>query len=198
MSDDGGRREEPDDPSAEIEGARVSTWLVLIYTVPSEPSRKRASVWRDLKKAGAVYLRDGVAVLPCREETLATFGAIAAKIAEFGGQATLLEDARLDPARAEAIAAEAAAARTAEYEEIGREAEGFLAHVAREREHREFTFAEVEELEADLLKLNRWAEQVRARDHFGSLAACSVAAVLERGEAALGAFLDETFAEAGS
>ncbi|MGH6916065.1 MAG: hypothetical protein ACREH3_20425, partial [Geminicoccales bacterium] len=25
------------------------TWLLLIYTVPSEPSRLRAAVWRDLK-----------------------------------------------------------------------------------------------------------------------------------------------------
>src|SRR5215207_2681394 len=172
-----------------------ASWLLLIYTVPTEPSRKRASVWRDLKKLGAVYLRDGVAVLPHRDETVAAFRTVAAKIIEFEGQATLVENARLDPGRAAAIAAEASAGRTAEYEEIGREGEGFLAHIARERDHREFTFAEVEELEADLLKLKRWAEQVRARDHFGSPAAGPVAAALERGEAALGAFLDETFAE---
>ena len=37
----------------------IDSWLLLIYTVPSQPSRKRAAVWRDVKKAGAVYLRDG-------------------------------------------------------------------------------------------------------------------------------------------
>ncbi len=176
----------------------MSSWLLLIYTVPSAPTRLRASVWRDLKKAGVIYLRDGVAVLPQQTETLAAFQAVVAKIAEFGGEATLIEGARLDPDRAAAITAEATAARIAEYAEIGRDAEGFLVHIAREREHREFTFAEVEELEADLAKLKRWAGQVRARDHFASPEAGSVDALLERGEAALGAFLDETFAEAGS
>ncbi len=175
----------------------MASWLLLIYIVPSEPSRLRASVWRDLKKAGATYLRDGVGVLPQGEATLETFRAIAAKVAEFSGQATLVEGACLDPAREEAIVAEARAARTAEYEEIGREAEGFLEHVAREREHREFTFAEVEELEADLTKLKRWAEQVRARDYFGSGAASGVDDLLERGEAALGSFLDAAFAQVG-
>ena len=48
----------------------VTIWLLLVYTVPAEPSRLRAAVWRDLKKAGAVYLRDGVCVLPERDETL--------------------------------------------------------------------------------------------------------------------------------
>jgi hypothetical protein len=173
-------------------------WLILIYVVPSEPSRKRAAVWRDLKKAGAVYLRDGVAVLPQREDTLATFQAIAAKIAAYGGQATLVEKARLDSEREAVIVAEALATRTSEFEEIGRDVEGFLDYIARERAHREFTFAEVEELEADLTKLKRWTEQVRARDHFDSAAAAVVDELLERGEAELGTFLDDTYEEAGS
>ena len=44
-------------------------WLLLIYTVPAEPSRKRAAIWRELKKVGAPYLRDGVCILPERPET---------------------------------------------------------------------------------------------------------------------------------
>src|SRR5688500_6070286 len=75
-------------------------WLLLIYSVPSQPSRLRAAVWRDLKKAGAVYLRDGVAVLPARPETTATFREIAARIVESGGEGTLVEGARLPAERA--------------------------------------------------------------------------------------------------
>ena len=169
------------------------TWLLLIYTVPSEPSRLRATVWRELKKVGAVYLRDGVCVLPAHPETAEAFRAIAARIADLGGQATLVEDARLDPARGRAIADQANAARADEYAEVGREAEAFLAHVAREREHREFTFAEVEELEADLGKLKRWIAQIRARDHFGADGAAVVDERVTRGESALAAFLDEAY-----
>jgi hypothetical protein len=46
----------------EREGER--RWFVLVYKLPSEPSRYRASVWRKLKAAGAVYLQNGVAALP--------------------------------------------------------------------------------------------------------------------------------------
>lgn len=171
----------------------AATWLLLIYTVPSEPSRLRATVWRELKKVGAVYLRDGVGVLPARPETTESFRAIAARIADFGGQATLVEDAKLDPARTRAIVDQANAARAEEYAEVGRDTEAFLAHVEREREHREFTFAEVEELEADLGKLRRWIDQIRARDYFGTGGAAAVDAVLTRGETALAAFLDEAY-----
>ena len=39
-------------------------WFVLVYKLPAEPTRLRASVWRKLKAAGAVYLQNGVATLP--------------------------------------------------------------------------------------------------------------------------------------
>lgn len=167
------------------------TWLLLIYTVPSDPSRLRATVWRELKKAGAVYLRDGVAVLPAHEATQTAFRTIAERITEFGGQTTLVEDARLAPEREETITAQAIANREEEYAEVLREAERFLEHARRERDHRELTFAELEEIEADLGKLKRWVAQIRDRDHFGAPAASRVDAVVGRCEAALAAFLEE-------
>ncbi len=165
-------------------------WLLLIYTVPSEPSRKRAYVWREIKKAGALYLRDGVCVLPEREETAAAFRQIAAKVVEFDGEATVVTAARLDADRAAALIAALQAARAAEYEELAGEAEGFLAHVRRETEHRAFTFAELEELEGDVAKLSRWMAQVRARDYFPSGAAERVTALLARCEEELTTFME--------
>lgn len=166
------------------------TWVLLIYTVPSEPSRKRAYIWREIKKVGAVYLRDGVCALPERAETADALQRIAAKVEEFGGEATLVDAAHLDPKRAEALTAASRTARTSEYRELAREAEGFLAHVRRETEHREFTFAELEELEEDLGKLTRWTGQVRARDYFGGADAEAVTVLLHRCEEELAAFLE--------
>src|SRR5689334_1214788 len=93
----------------------TTSWHVLIYTVPSEPSRLRATVWRELKKAGGVYLRDGVCALPARPETAQEFRAIATRVEDLGGKAILIEDARLDPAHAQEIVDQANAARAAEY-----------------------------------------------------------------------------------
>ena len=166
-------------------------WLLLIYTIPSEPSRLRATVWRALKRAGAVYLRDGVAVLPARPETAATFRAIAAQIEEFGGEATLVEDARLAAPRAAAIMASANTQREEEYAEVAREVERFLAHARRERQHRELTFAELEEIEADLGKLKRWFGQICDRDHFGAPSATRAGELVERCEAEMIELLDQ-------
>lgn len=168
-----------------------ASWLLLIYTVPAAPSRKRATIWRALKQAGAVYLRDGVCTLPQRDDTAATLRAIAAKVEELAGEATLVESAGLPVARAEAIVGRARRERAAEYAELARAAGDFLEHIERETAHREFTFREVEELAEDLEKLRRWVGQVRARDHFGVAEAGSVDDLLVRCDEALGAFLEE-------
>jgi hypothetical protein len=166
------------------------TWLLLIYTVPSEPSRKRAYIWREVKKAGALYLRDGVCALPEREETTAAFRQIAAKVVEFAGEATVVTSAHLDDERAAALIDAAQAARAQEYSELTGEAEGFLAHIRRETEHRAFTFAELEELDGDLAKLKRWLGQVRARDYFPSGDAERVGTLFTHCEEELATFME--------
>ena len=171
----------------------IDSWLLLIYTVPAQPSRKRAAVWREVKKAGAVYLRDGVCALPELPAQLRTFEEIAAKVAELGGQATLVRSASLDEQRAEAVIAEAATARAAEYEDILGEVGRFHAHLRRERQHREFTFREVQEIEADLGKLQRWTTQVKERDFTGLERAKEVDEALAGCEAELASFAEEAF-----
>jgi hypothetical protein len=168
------------------------SWLLLIYTVPADPSRKRAFIWREVKKVGAVYLRDGVCALPDQPETLRVLRAIAAKVEEFEGQATLVEGARLESARAEWLEAQSRAARSEEYAEIAREAERLLEHIQRETEHRDFTFNELEELDADLGKLKRWTAQVGERDYFGAGPNDTLQGLLDRCEQALAVYLDET------
>jgi hypothetical protein len=161
-------------------------WTILIYTVPAAPSRKRAFIWRELKKVGAVYLRDGVCVLPLREGTTEHLRAIAARVEAFDGQATLVEAARLEAHRAAAVVVRSRADRATEYATIVDEAAGLLAHIRRETAHRAFTLDEVGGLGADLEKLRRWTGQVRARDYFGGAGAERVADLLARGDEALG------------
>ncbi len=178
-------------PDASGLSGEVTRWLLLIYTVPSEPSRKRAAVWRDLKRAGAVYLRDGVCALPEGAETFAALQAVAEKVVQFEGQATLVRRAQIDDARAAAIKEEAYRARATEFHEVAEEAERLLEHVRRESDHRDFSFAELEELEADLGKLRRWAQQIRARNHFAVTGTTALDDLLRCCEDALAAFLEE-------
>lgn len=166
------------------------SWLLFIYTVPAAPTRLRAAVWRDLKRAGAVYLRDGVCILPEHEATRAIFQAIAARVEACGGQVTLVHGARLDPPRAARVVAQLQDERAAEYREVVAAAERLLEHVRREYEHRAFRVEELEALEADLGKVRRWVAQIRARDYFGAAKTADIDALLQRCDHALAAFMD--------
>src|SRR5437867_4431772 len=139
------------------------TWILLVYTVPSQPTRKRALVWRELKKIGAVYLRDGVAVLPERPDTLDAFRSLAARVEALSGRASVVRGAAIEADATDSVIAEAQATRAAEYDDIDREATAFLDHLEREAPHRELGLAELRALDADIGKLWRWMEQVRAR-----------------------------------
>jgi hypothetical protein len=139
------------------------SWLLLIYTVPAKPTSKRAFIWREIKKVGAIYLRDGVCALPSTEATLRAFHEIATKVEEFEGAATLAEDCRLPIERAAALIDQMVQAREHEYAELVRQTKLLAQHVRREREHRA---VDPSEFEADLGKLRRWLDQILARDYF--------------------------------
>ncbi len=160
-------------------------WLVLIYTLPAEPTRKRAFVWRELKKVGAVYLRDGVCVLPDRPATRHAMEGLVDRVRAFDGQATLVETGRMDELTIQDVTRQAQTARGAEYAALWESATEFLNHVRRERRHREFSESETGTLTEDVTKLRRWFEQIRARDYFESDAAIDSQAALAECESTI-------------
>lgn len=160
-------------------------WLLLIYTLPPEPTRKRAFVWRLLKKLGAVYLRDGICVLPDQAETRAGLREVADKVHEFGGQASLAEGARLDDATADSVRQRAFEARQAEYAALVEAGASLVAHIRREARHRELADSEMRVLAGDLVKLQRWRDQIRARDFFSGEGAADAERVLGQCQATL-------------
>ena len=66
--------------------------------------------------------------------------------------------------------------------------------MGREIDHREFTYSELEELEADLGKLRRWTDQVIARDYFDTGPPLQLSDILDRCEAALTGFVESAAA----
>lgn len=69
---------------------REAGWTLLVYKLPPQPTRLRIQVWRKLQAIGTVYVQDGVAVLPSREDLDENLAYIAATIEEMGGSAILL------------------------------------------------------------------------------------------------------------
>jgi hypothetical protein len=63
------------------------SWLLLIYTVPREPTANRVSTWRKLKRLGALLLHDAVWVLPNSPRTREQLQWLASDIRDLGGDA---------------------------------------------------------------------------------------------------------------
>jgi hypothetical protein len=66
------------------------SWLTLILSLPTENATARMRAWRGLKACGAAVLRDGVYLLPARDECRATLAGIAEDVRDNGGTAFLL------------------------------------------------------------------------------------------------------------
>lgn len=166
-------------------------WLLLIYTLPSQPSRKRAYVWRELKKLGSVYLRDGVALLPRRPHIQERLEAIAARIVEYEGTADLIGAPSFPAGRQDALIARFNEERSSEYRELYHACVRFLRDVLHGVDTEEFGFPDVDNLESELGRLSRWYSQVRERDYFGDPGGERVAGVLQKCETAFERFVQE-------
>jgi hypothetical protein len=65
----------------------AARWLLLVYTVPREPSANRVATWRKLKRLGAILLHDAVWVLPNSTRTQEQLQWLASDIHDLGGEA---------------------------------------------------------------------------------------------------------------
>src|SRR4030088_388969 len=141
--------EDPVDPARE----QVS-WLLLIYRVPSEPSRLRSAVWRRLKSLGAIYLQNSAAALPASIGAGRALRKLRSQILDMEGTAALLSCRVL--AGEQEVRAAFQSARNDEYEEIVDRCEDFLAQVKKEFVAEHFTYGELEGSEFALVKLRKW------------------------------------------
>lgn len=154
-------------------------WLLLTYKVPPEPAAKRVALWRKLKGLGAVYLQNGVCLLPRGDDHVRRLKLIENDISGMGGEAVILETAPLDKAQEEKVIARFNADRDDQYREFLGKCEGYEAEIAKEIAIEKFTYAELEEEDADLRKLQGWLEKIRKLDFYGAALAGEASARLK-------------------
>jgi hypothetical protein len=168
-------------------------WFLLIYRVPSEPTRLRATVWRRIKSLGAIYLQNSAAALPASPAADRALSKLRAEIIEMSGTATLLS---CDVLAGEAeIKALFQAARDDEYAEIVDKCDDFQGQVRKEYVASHFTYAELEENEVDLVKLRNWFAKVSDRDVFGASGRASAEVALAGCEQTLEEYAARVYAE---
>lgn len=171
------------------------SWLVLVYRVPSEPTRLRATVWRRLRTLGAVYLQNAVAIMPQTPAAERALRKLQFEIAEMGGTATLMLSRTLGPDTE--IVEQFRSARDTEYDEILDKCRDFHAGLEKEYQAEHFTFGELEENDVELAKLTGWFEKVSARDSFGGSLREQTAQELARCRSALEAYATRVYESGG-
>ena len=65
-------------------------WLILVLSLPTENATVRMRAWRALRAAGAAVLRDGVYLLPARDDCRLTLEAIEGDVQAGGGSTHLM------------------------------------------------------------------------------------------------------------
>ena len=130
-----------------MEEPQGTSWVLLVYRIPREPTSSRATIWRKLKRLGALLLHDAVWVLPATPWTREQFQWLAVEIGELEGEAYLWESRLLLNGQEDALVRQFQARVDAAYQEI---------------------LDGLEQDDADLVALSRKYQQVRAQDYFHS------------------------------
>lgn len=130
-----------------MEQPQSTSWVLLVYKIPRDPTSSRAMIWRKLKRLGALLLHDAVWVLPATPWTCEQFQWLAVEIGELEGEAYLWKSHLLLNGQSDALAQQFQARVDAVYQEI---------------------LNEMEREDADLVALSRKYQQVRAQDYFHS------------------------------
>lgn len=126
----------------------MTSWLLLIYKVPNEPSAKRVYVWRKLKGMGALLVQDSAWVLPATPQTREKMQWLAAEIKEMtDGVATLWEAQVVFTGQDTDLVAQFTAQTDTVYSAI---------------------LARLTEENPDLPALSRQYQQAKSQDYFGS------------------------------
>ena len=173
-------------------------WLVLAYTLPPEPSRKRVAVWRRLRKLGAVYVNEGFWFLPNQAELAQSLDDVVDEVYQFGGTASAFVASDLRPEQHERLRERFTKARDEEYRELRQECQRFKSHVGLEMKRGNFRFVEVEELEQDLEKRVRWLAEIVARDFFGSTEREEIERLLHECRESLASFTEAAYEQSNN
>jgi hypothetical protein len=142
-------------------------WLLFCPQLPATPSSPRVMVWRRMRSAGSVGLDNGLWILPDTDASEKIIQEIKTYIENQGGASKTFLANAFDQATEAEIIERFRQDRAEEYAELKEQCVDFLAEIDKEIGRKNFSFAEYEENEQDLVKLEVWFEKVKQRDFLG-------------------------------
>lgn len=144
-------------------------FLLLVYRMPARPTSHRVTVWRQLKKFGAVYLQQSVCVFPDQATLRRELAPILRRIEEASGEYHLLPVRNLDPAEEGKLREQFVGQARKHYDEIIENCEvNFVKEIEFEIFRQNLTYEEAEEIRAEFEKIVAWFQRVETRDWFNA------------------------------
>src|SRR6266404_4955895 len=152
---------------------KASSWLLLLYSLPTNRNSERVAVWRRLKKMGAVQIKTSTYLLPDEPAQYEQFQWLAQQIRDYGGDSTLVRAQEIEGLTKEKVVSLFNAARDREYANLRKALQAFLAR--RKKSDAEFAAAQLE-------RFTRQFRELREIDFFDSARGHEVAMLLRRAE----------------
>jgi hypothetical protein len=142
---------------------------------------------------GAVYLQNGVCMLPKTDDHVRRLKMLENDISEMSGESVILETVALDRAQEDKVVSRFKADRDDQYREFLGRCADFEKEIAKEIAINKFTYAELEEEDTDLRKLQGWLEKIKKLDFYGATLAEEAAERLRGCEALLDSYAQRVF-----
>src|SRR5262249_28432218 len=96
----------------------ATSWLLLLYSLPTRQKTERVAVWRNLKKIRCIQIKTSTYLLPDNPPQYEHFPWLAQQIKDFGGDATLARVQEIEGLSNEKLIALFNRARDEEYSTI--------------------------------------------------------------------------------
>src|SRR5213595_2480772 len=152
---------------------KPSSWLLLLFSLPTNRKTERVAVWRRLKKMGAVQLKTSTYLLPDEPAQYEQFQWLAQQIRDYGGDSTLVRAQEIEGLTKEKVIAMFNDARAKDYAELRKSLQSFIGR--RKKIDGEIAGAELE-------RLTRQFREIREVDFFDSARGHDVAMLRRRAE----------------
>src|SRR5438876_8065691 len=152
---------------------KAVAWLLLLFSLPTNRNTERVTVWRRLKKIGAVQIKTSTYLLPDEPAQYEQFQWLAQQIRDYGGDSTLVRAQEIEGLTKEKVIAMFNDARAKDYAELRKSLQGFIGRRKK---------MDAETAAAELERLMRQFREIREVDFFDSARGHDVAMLLRRAE----------------
>jgi hypothetical protein len=151
----------------------ANSWLLLLFSLPTNRNTERVAVWRRLKKMGAVQIKTSTYLLPDEPAQYEQFQWLAKQIRDYAGDSTLIRAHEIEGLTKERVIAIFNDARAKDYGELRKSLQSFIARQKK---------MDAEEAGSELERLTRRFREVRPVDFFDSPLGHDVSMLLRRAE----------------